>query len=206
MIDSLKKLLDQGCEALDLSLNIHQQTQIFSYVDLLKKWNRHFNLTAITLPKEILIQHVLDSFSVLPYLKQVTSLCDVGTGAGIPGLILAICRPDCRHVLLDGNGKKIRFLVQTIHELGLKNVEAFHSRAEDYHTDRCFDGIISRAVGPISELISNTQHLLCTNGHWYAMKGQLPTAELSGCAQPYQIERLVVPMLSAERHLVTIEG
>lgn len=199
-------LLDRGCESLGLSLTIKQKDTLLDYLALLDKWNRHFNLTSIHDPEAMLVQHVCDALSVLPSLSSVQRLLDVGTGGGVPGLVLAICRPEQSHVLLDGNGKKTRFLVQTIHALGLTNVEAVHSRAEDYQTAHCFDGIISRAVGTLEELIHTTQHLLCPQGSWYAMKGQVPMTELQDIKQPYQITRLNVPMLDAERHLVTIEG
>lgn len=203
---SLINHLDGGCQHLDLSLTKTQKDLILSYVTLLIKWNKHYNLTAIESPVAVLSHHVLDSLSVLNELTGINRLCDVGTGAGLPGLILAICRPGQSHVLLDGNGKKIRFLVQAIHELGLNNVEAVHARAEDYQTAHCFDGIISRAVGTLAELIRVTQHLRCPQGRWYAMKGQVPIEELQAIQQPYQIKRLDVPMMDAERHLVTIEG
>ena len=124
----------------------------------------------------------------------------------MPGLVLAIAYPDKQVTLLDGNGKRIRFLKQVKFELKISNIYPVHSRAEKFQTTDCFDGIISRAVGSITELMSCTKHLLCPQGRWYAMKGNYPDDELSEVSNPYKVERLQVPKLDAARHLVIIES
>ncbi len=176
-----------------------------AYVFMLDKWNHHYNLSAIRKVDQMITHHILDSLAVAPYLKACGRVCDIGTGAGLPGVVLAIYYPQSHFVLLDGNGKKIRFLLQARHDLQITNIEPIQARAENYQTAHCFDGIISRAVGPINELIDCSKHLLCPNGHWYAMKGNYPEAELEGLNYPYCVQRLHVPELESSRHLVIIE-
>lgn len=201
----LKKQLDLGLDKLQLDIIEDQRNILVEYVYLLSKWNKQYNLTAIRNESEMMSYHILDALTVAPYVKDKHNLCDIGTGAGIPGIILAIIYPNQKWTLIDGNGKKIRFLIQAKHELGLSNIAPIHSRAEQYQTADCFDGIISRAVGAIEELIKITDHLLCADGCWYAMKGGSPDAELCNVSHPFKVEQLDVPFLDAERHLVTIK-
>lgn len=198
--------LQRGAAQLNLSLTEEQLTKLLDYVAFLDKWNHHYNLSAIREPAQMISHHILDSLSVAPFVGHCQRLLDVGTGAGLPGLVLAICYPQHHFTLLDGNGKKIRFLVQAKHDLGITNIEPLQQRAENYQTTACFDGIISRAVGQIKELLDCSKHLLCPGGHWYAMKGNYPEAELKEVTHSYQVEQLNVPEIEGTRHLVIIEG
>lgn len=201
----MEKQLHHYAEQLKLSLSDHQIGQLISFMELLEKWNKAYSLSAIRGMDKILTHHILDSLAVAGALASCERVLDVGTGAGLPGLVLAICYPQHHFSLLDGNGKKIRFLVQAKHDLKINNIEPIHERAENYHTDQCFSGIISRAVGSVTELIRCTKHLLCPQGHWYAMKGNYPEAELEGLTYSYHVQKLSIPQLEGARHLVIIE-
>ena len=202
----LLSTLKSGAVALEIPLSATQLELLVGYLEQLERWNRHYNLTAIDQIEKMATYHVLDSLAVVPFVSSCRRMLDVGTGAGLPGIVLAIAKPDCDVVLLDSNGKKTRFLTQLVHEIQLTNVTVVQSRVEQYQTDAQFDGIISRAVGSLDALVKNTQHLLMPGGHWYAMKGVYPTSELVHLTQPYQVASLAVPTLVGERHLVIIEG
>ena len=201
-----QEFLKQGIDTLGLSLTATQLDTLWAYVQLLEKWNQHYNLSAIRDTNQIITHHILDSLAVAPYLTNYQNVLDVGTGAGLPGLVLAICFPQHQFSLLDSNGKKVRFLIQVKHELKINNATPVCTRAENYRTDTCFDAIISRALGPINELIENTQHLLCAKGSWCAMKGMYPESELAELTLPYHVHKLTVPGLDASRHLVMINN
>lgn len=180
--------------------------QLAKYLDLLQTWNRAFNLTAITDPREMVYLHIIDSLSVAPYLHGARML-DVGSGAGLPGIPLALLHPKHHWVLLDKNSKKTRFQTQAIAELGLKNVEAVHNRCEDFHPDACFDSILSRAFGTLRMFVETTEHLLCTNGIFIAMKGKYPKEELNDLPSRFltrNVTRLALQGIDAERHIVCI--
>jgi len=202
---NLTTQLRHAATRLGLNINDNQLDMLLAYVLMLDKWNHHYNLSAIRSLEQMVTHHIIDSLVVVPYLNACKRVLDVGTGAGLPGVVLAICYPQHQFVLLDSNGKKIRFLLQAAHELKITNIEPIQQRVENYQTTDCFDGIISRAVGPINELLDSSKHLLCPHGHWYAMKGNYPEAELAGLAYPYHVERLHVPELDGSRHLVIIE-
>ncbi len=202
---NLNKALHRGIHQLGLSLENDQQQLLLDYLAFLDKWNHHYNLSAIRDIDQMLTHHVLDSLAVAKYISDHRRVLDIGTGAGLPGLVLAVCYPKHHFVLLDGNGKKIRFLVQAKHDLKINNIEPIQERAENFQTENCFDGIISRAVGTINDLIHCSKHLLCPNGHWYAMKGSYPQDELAELTVSYEVAKLDVPLLTAERHLVIIE-
>lgn len=203
---NLRTQLARGATQLGSNLESEQLDNLLDYIALLDKWNHHYNLSAIRDPMQMVSHHLFDSLAVAPYMAHCRRVLDVGTGAGLPGLVLAICYPQHHFTLLDGNGKKIRFLVQAKHDLKINNIEPIQERAENYQTAHCFDGIISRAVGEIKELLDCSNHLLCPGGHWYAMKGNYPAAELEGVAHSYRVERLHVPDIEGSRHLVIIEG
>lgn len=198
--------LATGVKALGLVLDAPRMRLLLEYLRLLTKWNRAYNLTAIRDPWAMVTQHLLDSLAVLPHVpdKQKGRLLDVGSGAGLPGLVLAIAKPDLHCTLLDSNGKKTRFLTQAKIELKLLNVEVAQARAESYKTAQPFDCIISRAFGDLAELVGQTRHLLAPGGRWLAMKGALPEAELAALPAGVHahVHRLLVPSLNAERHLV----
>lgn len=191
---------------LKLQLSDIQINKLLEYVALLEKWNKHYNLSAIRSTQQIITHHILDSLSVAPYMTAYQRVLDVGTGAGLPGIVLAICFPEHHFSLLDSNGKKIRFLVQAKYDLKINNINPICARAENYRTEPCFDAIISRALGHIDELIQNTQHLLCATGSWCAMKGVYPELELNEFALSYCVHPLIVPGLDASRHLVMINN
>lgn len=188
-----------------LSMPEELQQKALAFLGFLEKWNHAYNLTAIHHFDEMVIHHLLDSFSVAPYLKG-ERIIDVGTGAGFPGVPLALYYPDKQFTLLDSNGKKARFLTQAKTELGISNIEVVQERTENYHTPHCFDAIIFRAVKSISEMLLKTQHLCCKKGRFLAMKAAYPAEELQNISNPFTAQALTVPGLEAERHLIIIEG
>ncbi len=192
---------------LESSLSLNQREKLAQYLQLMMKWNKVYNLTAITDPHAMVIKHILDSLSIAPYLHG-QRVIDVGTGAGLPGVPLSIIRPDLRFVLLDSNGKKIRFLNQTLLELCMENVEIIHERAENYNPEYCFDTVMTRAFASIPDMLSATQHLCCKNGSFLAMKGADPADELKTISNEFVVKQIIplnIPGLDAERHLVEIK-
>lgn len=181
--------------------------QYEDYLNLLEEWNRVYNLTAITEREQMQTLHLLDSLSVLPYITG-QRLIDVGTGAGLPGMILAIARPDLEVTLLDSAGKKTRFLQQAKAALKLNHVTVVNARVEDYHPDQLFDQVISRAFSELTKFLICTEHLCKPGGEFLAMKGQRPDKELETLPSNFNVKaihRLEVPGLDAQRHLITIE-
>jgi len=195
------KILAEGITALNLEVSENVQQTMLQFVGLLQKWNKAYNLTAKTSTEEIIKRHILDSLSIAPFLQEGKTL-DVGTGAGFPGIPLALYYPDHEFVLLDGNGKKIRFITQVINELGLTNVIALQSRAEDFQDVDGFSNITLRAFGSVRDIIAKTRHLLAKNGQWLLMKGVLPESELAEIDYPHTVESLKVQGLNEERHLI----
>ncbi len=198
--------LQSGLVALNLPLSETVQEQLLHYVQMLIKWNRVYNLTSVRKPDDIIIRHILDSLTVVPYL-QGQRVLDVGTGAGLPGIPLAFACPDTQFVLLDSNNKKIRFVRQALGELELPNVSAEQMRVEDYRPAELFDVVISRAYSSLGEMYAQAGRLLKPGGRLLAMKGVYPLAEMEALQdtdlQPEMIP-LQVPGLDAERHLVIL--
>src|SRR3990167_513763 len=157
------QLLSEALSINGLAITEKAKGQLNAYLMLLKAWNRVFNLTAITKPRDMVYLHIVDSLIVNPYL-QGNNILDVGSGAGLPGIPLAIINPKKNWVLLDKNSKKTRFLTQSIAELQLTNVKIVQKRMEDFHTAVCFDTILSRALSSLAGFIKATEHLLCQNG------------------------------------------
>ncbi|MEQ1667319.1 MAG: 16S rRNA (guanine(527)-N(7))-methyltransferase RsmG, partial [Sulfuriferula sp.] len=177
------------------------------YLNLISKWNRVHNLTALRNPQDMLSHHLLDSLSVLPYIRAC-KLLDVGTGAGLPGIPLAIMLPEMRVFLSDSNKKKSSFQQQAVIELGLHNVRVIAGRVEDIAETEKFDGIISRAFSEIALFTNLTRHLLADNACWYVMKGIYPAQELVNSPAYVQVEsvhELTVPLLDAQRHLLVMK-
>jgi 16S rRNA (guanine527-N7)-methyltransferase len=200
-------ILSTGLTALKLSLTAEQQRVLLAYVALLEKWNRSFNLTSVEGVEGMVVQHLLDSLSVLPFI-QGESVLDVGSGAGLPGLPLAVASPDRRFTLLDSNGKKTRFMQQAVLELRLPNVTVVKSRIEEYRPERAFDTVVSRAFSSLLEFVQATHAVCGPETRRLAMKGLYPEAELkelAGTGYDAQVTRLKVPGLAAERHLVSLE-
>jgi len=207
MSNELAKQLQQGLLEIGLYIDEATQSKLLDYVALLHKWNRAYNLTAVRKPELMVSRHLLDSLVVQPYL-QPGRILDVGTGAGLPGIPLALIRPDDAFFLLDSNSKKTRFITQAVAELGLQNVTVVQSRVEDYQPDQLFNTIISRAYSTLANMISGTRHLLAEGGVFFALKGVYPVAEIDELPADMQLLQsypLYVPGLDAERHLVIIQ-
>lgn len=198
--------LSAGMMRLSLEPRPEQVRRLLAYIGLLTRWNRTYNLTAVRDPLEMVSRHLLDSMAVAGFLGG-DELLDVGSGAGLPGLPLAILRPLDRFILLDSNGKKTRFIRQAAIELGLDNVEVVQSRIEAYRPGRKFATIISRAVTGAAELCAATTHLRGHPARLLLMKGRDPAQELNvplADAGAYRIHSLDIPFLDGERHLVEI--
>ncbi|MEY4195280.1 MAG: hypothetical protein RLZZ226_1648 [Pseudomonadota bacterium] len=203
MID-LTARLDAGLAAMNLPATPHQQAQLLNFLFLLQKWNRVYNLTAISEPEQALCLHLLDSLAVLPYLSG-SRILDVGTGAGLPGLPLAALAPDIHFVLLDSSSKKTCFVRQAVLELGLSNVEVVTSRIEHYQPDPGFDSVLARAWASLAVIWRQTRRLLVTGGQVLALKGQRPQAEIDELEMcRHRVCRLDIPGLQAERHLIQL--
>lgn len=202
LLTTLRKLVAQT----DLHLSESQLMQCVQYVALLDKWNSAYNLTSIRDPQEMLIKHVLDSLVVAPHLTG-QHFIDVGTGPGLPGVLLAIYYPDKDFTLLDSLGKRIRFLNQVKMQLKLQNITPIQSRVEDYQPVQGYDGVISRAFASLNDMLSWCKHLPAPNGRFFAMKGaavQEEIAALPDFVKVDAIHNLQVPQLDAQRHLVVL--
>ena len=201
---SIEQAIIAGCEQLDLQLPEEAGARLGAYLALLERWNRAYNLTAVREPEAMVIRHLLDSLSILPWLEGPRVL-DVGSGAGLPGIPLAIVRTDCEFYLLDSNGKRTRFLTQVTAELRLPNVSVVRSRVEDYRPVTLFNSVVSRAFATLAELVADAGRLCAPMGRLLAMKGVFPDDELARLPSAYQVVGvypLRVPHLDAERHLV----
>ncbi|MFM2397069.1 MAG: ribosomal small subunit methyltransferase [Pseudomonadota bacterium] len=201
----LSNILRQGIADLSLTIDDQSQQKMLDYLALLHKWNKTYNLTAIRQPEQMVINHLLDSLAVLPYLWQGKWL-DVGCGAGLPGLVLATVKPEWAFTLIDSSSKKTSFVAQAIIELGLKNAQVICGRVEDLPANIKYDGIISRAFSDTQDFIMKTRHLLVAGGGWAAMKG-LPEDELMRLPVGISVESihtLKVPNLLAARSLVVL--
>ncbi|MFP5429675.1 MAG: 16S rRNA (guanine(527)-N(7))-methyltransferase RsmG [Gammaproteobacteria bacterium] len=204
MSASPESRLRAGVEKLSLSLPEGAMDKLLAYLALLVKWNGAYNLTAIRDPEQMVIKHLLDSLSIVPYV-QGGSLIDVGTGAGLPGLVLAIVKPELDVTLLDSNGKKVRFLRQVIADLKICNANAVQMRVEEF--DRQFDLVSSRAFATLADMVNGSRQLLAENGEFLAMKGVHPTEEIVALPEGFSVRDVVpltVPFLDEERHLVRI--
>lgn len=203
---SQQQILADGLSALGIILPQSTQQKLLDYLALLVKWNKVHNLTAVRDQDEMVTLHLLDSLAVLPHLA-CTNLLDVGSGAGLPGIPLALVRPDLSVTVLDSSHKKTTFQRQVKVELGLENLEVVCNRAEEYQPQQKFDCIISRAFSDIAEFIKLTTHLLVEDGHWLAMKGVYPYDELAQVkGVTFEVTPLEVPGLQAQRHLVFIRA
>ena len=202
--------LAQGAQAMSLSLSHDVLAQLLKYQDALVLWNKAYNLTAIRDPKEMLVKHLLDSLSILPHLPQ-GRLLDVGTGGGMPGIMVALCQPERECVLLDSNGKKIRFLKQFIADMKLKNVTAVQTRVEDQDSIAAlgqFDVITSRAFASLIDFVDAAQAYMHPDSQIAAMKGLIPTDEIAKLATRYNsaVIELNVPHLDEQRHLIILHA
>jgi|TARA_R110001583_G_scaffold39851_6_gene127680 16S rRNA (guanine527-N7)-methyltransferase len=205
-VDVLEKTLIAGIETLGLNVSASQRSLLLSYVALLHKWNKAYNLTAIRDPEQMVTRHILDSLSIAPFMAAKHCL-DVGTGAGLPGIPLAILFPEKQFSLLDSNGKKTRFLIEAKLQLKLTNISVHTDRVERFHSEALFDGIVSRAFASLKDMVNGCEALLSPDGKLYAMKGIFPEGELSQLPKHFIVEHshaLSVPGVEEARHLLLI--
>lgn len=203
----LKDDIRSGLQALQIEADAEQIDQLADYLELLNKWNKAYNLTAITAPAKMVAYHVLDSLSLLPYIPPQGHCLDVGTGAGLPGIPLAIMLPESRWVLLDSNGKKTRFVQQAIAQCKLKQVKVVQSRVEDYHADSSFDVIVSRAYSSLGNFMKTVEALWQADTRLITMKTALADAELAAIdTSQYQLQtlNLQIPGIAQKRSLVLV--
>lgn len=198
-----KAQLEGGMDNLGFEIMPENIDKLLIYKDLLLKWNKSINLTSIK-NKEIVTHHFLDCLAVIPFIKS-SSLLDVGTGAGLPGIVIAIIKPDIKISLIDKVGKKIAFIKRVLAELDIKNVQTHHSRVELMSSEEKYDGIISRAFSNMGDFVQITKHLLKKQGVWYGMKSKkILNDEMKGIDNSWTLESLDVPFLKAERYLVKV--
>ncbi len=203
---NLGAFFSQGLTQLGLHLSQGQRETLLAYVQLLHKWNRVYNLTAVRDPRAMVIRHLFDSLAVVPYVRG-PRIADVGSGAGLPGIPLAIALPQCHFTLIDSAAKRARFMTQAVVELQLTNVEVVQSRVEDFRPEALFDSIISRAFASLRDMLEGTVHLCAQDGVFLALKGAYPEAELRDLPDGFTVGEVValnVPELHAERHLVRL--
>ena len=199
--------LAAGCAALGIDVTPSILEGFSTYLDLLERWNRAYNLTAVRSRDAMVTRHLLDSLSVLPHLPAAGTLLDVGTGAGLPGIPLALCQPERSFCLLDSNGKKTRFLFQVKTDLGLANIQIAAERAEAHRPERLYVGVLSRAFAPLPAMLDSCGHLVAPGGAFYAMKAVLRGEEREAAeALGYRVTAtpLVVPGLDEQRSLITL--
>ncbi|QIQ20484.1 16S rRNA (guanine(527)-N(7))-methyltransferase RsmG [Zophobihabitans entericus] len=202
----LKAKLIQLLSKTEIKITDQQIDQLVGYVKLLDKWNKAYNLTSVRDPQEMLVKHIIDSLVVAPYLVG-NQFIDVGTGPGLPGIPLAIVKPESHFTLVDSLGKRIRFLKQVQFDLGIKNVTPVQSRIEEF-TEEKFDGVISRAFASLQDMIQWCHHLPNSQGAFYALKGTYPEDEIAKLPVNYKIEKSIkldIPELVGERHLIIIK-
>jgi 16S rRNA (guanine527-N7)-methyltransferase len=200
-----RKILVSGIASLNLNVTDHQVDQLLDFIKLIEKWNKAYNLTAIRDREEMARLHILDSLAIVPHIEG-RRVIDIGTGAGLPGIPLAICLPEIRFTLLDSNAKKTRFVQQVALELKLKNVDVIHSRVENYDPETAYDAVLTRAFASLPEIVKLTAHLLGKDGVLLAMKGQNPDAELAGISANKTVIPVSVPGSNVERCLVRIQS
>jgi len=208
MNEAIKKdrdLLVEGLHRMSLNLSDQMIDQLIAYLNLIEKWNRVYNLTAIRERDEMIKLHFLDSLSILNHL-EMEHVLDVGSGAGFPGIVLAITKPELKVTVMDSVNKKTTFMQQVKSELSLTNLNVVNARVEDYQTTILFDGVITRAFSSIQNMLLMTQHTLQKNGAWLAMKSKDVKEELEALDQnQYTLISLEVPFINAERYLVKIK-
>lgn len=203
----LKNRITEASDKIGIIVTPEQNELLIQYLELLIKWNKAYNLTAIRDPEEMFIKHIVDSLSITPFIKG-ESILDVGTGPGLPGIPMAIMFPSKHFSLLDSNGKKTRFLVQAKMSLKLSNIEVFNVRVENLPNNKLFDQIMSRAFTALDNMVKLCKHLLSGNGEFLAMKGLIPKDEIAMVDSDFGIESIIplmVPGCMDQRHLITVK-
>jgi len=201
--------LADGLAGLELALDAAAQAKLVAYLRLIEKWNRVHNLTAVREPEKMVVLHLLDSLAVLPHVAAASTLLDVGAGAGLPGIPLAIARPDLAVTLLEASHKKATFLRQAKAELGLVNVQVACERVEKWHPATAYDIVVSRAFAELADFVVQAGHLLAPGGTMLAMKGVHPFEEIARVPGTHRIANVIelhVPSLAAQRHLVLLKA
>lgn len=203
---SALETLVQDAATLGVALSEDDARRLLTLLDELARWNRTYNLTAISTPAEMLTHHLLDSLAIQSDL-QGTRIADVGTGAGFPGLPLAVCNPARQFTLIDSNGKKIRFVSHAAHALGLANVTAVHARAENLKPEAPFDTVVARALAPLPQMLAQVAPLCGPLSRVLAMKGRWPTEELAALPAPWRLagsRELKIPGLAEARCVIVL--
>ncbi len=205
MSQELHNLLEKGIATLQVLVSTNVQNQLICYVELLHKWNKVYNLTAVRHKKALVSVHILDSLAIIPYI-QGDRVLDVGTGAGLPGIVLALCFPEKQFVLIDSNSKKTRFINQAVTELKISNVSVEHIRVESFQTESSFDQIVSRAYTNLQEFIQSTCHLAHHNTEYLGMKGHVPQDEIAEIIADFEVNPITldVPNVEGQRHLIVM--
>jgi 16S rRNA (guanine527-N7)-methyltransferase len=204
---ALAEVLKQGAVQLALPLSSAQQEQLLDYLALLNKWNSVYNLTSVRDPMQMMTLHLLDTLAAVPAFEGAQNVLDVGAGGGLPGVVLAIARPDMRVSMIDTVHKKTAFLTQVKAELGLANVTVYTKKVQELEVKQPFDVITSRAFADLSDFVNWSGHLLADGGRFIALKGTAPADERERLPEPWAVndlQPLRVPGLEAERHLVFI--
>lgn len=202
-MDNSRHILQAGIDQLGLEATEIQIDLLLAFVSLIEKWNKAYNLTAIRDRDAMLRLHILDSLAILPFMTG-QKIIDVGTGAGLPGIPLAIFMPYVQFTLLDSNAKKTRFVQQAVLELQLKNVEVVHGRVENLGRNGEYDAVLSRAFASLNDILNLTEYLLQADGVLIAMKGQKPESELNKINRTFTVNSIVLPDVEAERCVLRI--
>lgn len=206
---SLETPVSEGLRAMGANIDDAARSRLIAHLELIAKWNRVHNLTAVREPAQMVVLHLFDSLSLLPHLGAARRIIDVGTGPGLPGIPLAIARPDIHVTLLDSSHKKCSFLEQARTELGLENVAVICERVEQYEPRERFDAVVSRAFAELCDFVTQARHLVAPGGRLLAMKGVYPFDEIARVPSTHRVSRVValeVPTLEAKRHLVLLEA
>ena len=205
---ALAQVLSEGIAEMRLEVSAFQQEQLMDYLGLMFKWNAVYNLTSLRDPMQMVTHHLLDSLAAVPAFAGARNVLDVGSGGGLPGIVLAIVRPDMKVSMIDTVHKKTAFLTQVKAELGLTNVTVYTARVEQLQVSDKFDVITSRAFADLSDFVNWSSHLLAEQGRYIALKGVAPQDEQQRLPAAWRVSAvapLQVPRLGAERHLVFIE-